>query len=209
MTRTKGLKRTDISTEERIKEAAHILFYKKGFVATRTRDIAKEAGINLAMLNYYFRSKQKLFEIIMTETLSKFVNNIQVVLDDINTSLEEKISEVTRRYIDLLIEEPEIPTFLLMEIRNNSKALKAKLVIAQKIRGSVFYKQYQDAFTLGKIKESHPLHFILNLFGLIVFPFIVKPLLLEMNRVKTPEFNRVMEQRKILIPFWLKIMEVE
>jgi len=71
-------KKIDLSTETKIKEAARVVFYKKGFSATRTRDIAEEAGINLALLNYYFRSKEKLFEIIMFETFSAFVQSMAV-----------------------------------------------------------------------------------------------------------------------------------
>ena len=69
-------KKIDTSTEEKIKEAARTVFHKKGFAATRTRDIAEEADINLALLNYYFRSKAKLFEIIMVETLQMFINGM-------------------------------------------------------------------------------------------------------------------------------------
>jgi AcrR family transcriptional regulator len=58
-------KELDTTTEAKIKAAARVVFHKKGFAATRTRDIAEEAGINLALLNYYFRSKEKLFDIIM------------------------------------------------------------------------------------------------------------------------------------------------
>ncbi len=65
-------KAVDSSTEEKIKEAARVVFMKKGFAATRTRDIAEEAGINLALLNYYFRSKEKLFELVMFEKFQKF-----------------------------------------------------------------------------------------------------------------------------------------
>ena len=66
----------DLSTEEKIKEAAKKVFLKKGYAATRTRDIAEEAGINLALLNYYFRSKEKLFDLIMLEKLEKFFGAI-------------------------------------------------------------------------------------------------------------------------------------
>jgi len=199
-------KKSDSSTEERIKEAARVVFLRKGFAATRTRDIADEAGINLALLNYYFRSKAKLFEIIMTEALSRFVSKIQHVLDDEDTSLEAKISEMANQYIDLLLEEPEIPTFLVTEIRTNPKALNMKFTLAQKIVSSVFFRQYQEAFQQRKVSEVHPLNFMLNLIGLIVFPFIAKPLLMEAVGIETGEFKRVMEQRRKLIPIWLKLM---
>jgi len=55
-------KELDTSTEAKIKAAARVVFHKNGFAATRTRDIAEEAGINLALLNYYFRSKQNHYE---------------------------------------------------------------------------------------------------------------------------------------------------
>ena len=69
-------KSLDLSTEEKIKNAALKLFTRKGFAATRTRDISEEAGINLALLNYYYRSKEKLFELVMTEILQNFFRGI-------------------------------------------------------------------------------------------------------------------------------------
>ena len=81
----------DTSTEERIKQAARKVFHQKGYAATRTRDIAEEANINHAMLNYYFRSKEKLFEIVMMETMTQFFKGVGSILNDENTSLEEKI----------------------------------------------------------------------------------------------------------------------
>ena len=74
-----------ISTEHKIIAAAKTVFTKKGYSATRTRDIAAEAGINLALLNYYFRSKEKLFELIMFESASRFFLSIKSILNDTST----------------------------------------------------------------------------------------------------------------------------
>src|SRR5690606_9824735 len=133
------------STEAKIKEAARTVFHKKGFAATRTRDIADEADINLALLNYYFRSKAKLFEIIMIETLSGFVQGMLVVINNEKTSLETKISEIASRYIDLIKEEPEIPTFIISEIRSNPGMLIERLPIKEVMQNSVFFSQHQKA----------------------------------------------------------------
>lgn len=202
----KESKAADASTESRIKEAARTVFHKKGFAATRTRDIADEAGINLALLNYYFRSKAKLFEIIMIETLSGFIRNMLVVLNNEKTGLDEKVAEIATRYIDLIIKEPEIPTFIVTEIRSNPKMLLEKLPIRQTMTNSVFFRQHQQAVANGTITEPNPLHFLMNLIGLIVFPFIAKPLLMGGNDIDTPAFNALMEERKKLIPVWLKAM---
>jgi len=73
---------TDDSTEEKIKDAARMVFTEKGYAATRTRDIAEKAGINLALLNYYFRSKEKLFDMIMLEKLMHLMKGIVQVAND-------------------------------------------------------------------------------------------------------------------------------
>src|SRR5690606_27078812 len=117
MTKSKEAKNIDTSTEEKIKNAARTVFHKKGYAATRTRDIAEEAGINLALLNYYFRSKEKLFNIIMTETLSGFVQKMVVILNDEKTSLDKKVELIATHYTDLLLKEPEVPVFILSEVR--------------------------------------------------------------------------------------------
>lgn len=206
MAKTKAVKQTDISTEERIKQAARNVFYRKGFAATRTRDIAEEADINLALLNYYFRSKQKLFDIIVIEALSNFVKTIQFVLNDEETSLEEKIQDLANNYIDFIREEPHVPTFIVTEIRNNPKELLNKLPVREILSKSVCFRQYREAVKLGRINEPKPLHFLMNLIGLIVFPFIAKPLIMEANNFKASAFDQLMQERKKLIPLWIKAM---
>ena len=89
--RTKNArKKADTNTETKILAAARTVFHKKGFAATRTRDIAKEAGMNLALLNYYFRSKRKLYELIMFETLTSFFQTMGMVFNDETFTLEKK-----------------------------------------------------------------------------------------------------------------------
>src|SRR5690606_15397724 len=177
MAKSKEVKTLDSTTEEKIKEAARVVFYKKGYAATRTRDIAEEAGINLALLNYYFRSKEKLFDIIMLETLFGFMQNMAMVLNDEKSTLEKKVELFASNYIDLIIKEPNVPIFMLSEIRNNAGGLLERLPIKQLVMNSAFVKQHQEAVAKGKITEPNPLHFLMNLIGLIVFPFIGKPLL--------------------------------
>ena len=107
----------DNNTEARIKEAARIVFLNKGFAATRTRDIAEEADINLALLNYYFRSKQKLFNLIMLDALKIFLSSIYDVINDTQLTFEEKLVSISSSYIDTLLVNPEIPLFILSELR--------------------------------------------------------------------------------------------
>ena len=200
----KAKPKKDISTEEKIINAARIVFHKKGYAASRTRDIAEEAGINLALLNYYFRSKEKLFNIVMLETFQNFFNSIFAIFNNVDTSLEEKIENFASQYIDLLFREPEIPLFIMNEIQNNANKLLEQINIKNSVFDSEFVKQYNQAVNEGRIQNISFLHFMMNFMGLIIFPFVAKPLFKEISGMNEEEFNAIIEERKRLIPVWLK-----
>lgn len=205
MAKTNKVKKIDTSTEEKIKEAARIVFHKKGYAATRTRDIAEEADINLALLNYYFRSKEKLFDLIMIETLSGFLKHLTTVLNDENTTLEKKIELIAFNYINFLSGEPGVPLFIMSELRNNPVGLMDKLP-QNIVLNSEFIKQYQVAVNTGKVTEPNPLHFLMNVMGLVIFPFIAQPMLQGIGKVGNEQFNQMMQERKKRIPVWIKAM---
>lgn len=196
----------DTSTEQKIKNAAQIVFHKKGFAAARTRDIAEEAGINLALLNYYFRSKEKLFNIVMIETLSKFFESVSIVINNPDSTFEEKIEKFASDYIDLLFNEPNIPVFIISEIRNKPEELLQKIDIKGTVFNSVFVRQFHEVVDEGKIADRNFLHFMMNFIGLIVFPFVAKPLLKALSDLTEVQFNQIIEERKALIPVWIKAM---
>ena len=191
-----------LTTEEKIKQAATKLFIEKGFAATRTRDIAAEAGINLALLNYYFRSKEKLFDVVMEESLQLFLGGLEGILNDVNTVLKDKIAGISVHYIDLLKSHPDLPLFILTEIRANPSRLEANLNVKEMLKESNFYKQL-EATTQKKVE---PMHFLMNLLGLLVFPFISSPVLRGLNEQRKAEFDQLMEERKHWVPIWVEAM---
>ena len=195
-------KTKDISTEERIKAAARKVFHQKGFAGTRTRDIAEEAGINHAMLNYYFRSKEKLFEMVMMETMAQFFKGVNLMLNDESTSLDEKIDLIVSNYVDLLLKEPELPTFILNEVRPNPQAFVEQNPIKEALTHSVLTRQYAEAVARGEITEPNLMQAILNVIGLVIFPFIAKPILTSI--IPEEQYKALMLQRKTLIPQWIK-----
>jgi AcrR family transcriptional regulator len=190
----------DLSTEEKIKEAAGIVFTKKGYGNARTRDIAEEAGINLALLNYYFRSKEKLFNIVMAERIDKLFGVLVPVLNNEPTTLEEKLEQIADNYITMLLEHPDLPIFVLSEIRSNPEQLANRLQARKQLTESVFIKQLK-----AKRSDIHPFHFLMNLLGMTLFPFIAKPVL-EPIIGGEDNYRMIMEQRKKLIPGWIKMM---
>ena len=193
----------DTNTEARIKEAARIVFLNKGFAATRTRDIAEEAGINLALLNYYFRSKQKLFNLIMLDALKIFLSSIYNVINDIQLTFEEKLVSISSNYIDTLLVNPEIPLFILSELRNDPAHLIENVGIRDLVLQSDLIKQLLEKVQSGEFKPVNPLNFIMNIIGMTVFPFLASPILKILGNMDQKEFNTLIESRKEQIPKWV------
>ncbi|MEO7294021.1 MAG: TetR/AcrR family transcriptional regulator, partial [Ginsengibacter sp.] len=169
-----------------------------GYAATRTRDIAEEAGINLALLNYYFRSKEKLFEIVMLEKMEKYFGVLVPVLNDASTTLENKVESIAAKYIDLVLANPEIPLFVLSELRNGPEHF-IQLTQRAGFLNSEFMKQIKK-----KRPDINPLHFFTSLLGMCVFPFLMRPVLQKMANMKDEAFHKLMLERKKLIPVWIK-----
>ncbi|MBK8355342.1 MAG: TetR family transcriptional regulator [Saprospiraceae bacterium] len=193
----------DNNTEARIKEAARIVFLNKGFAATRTRDIAEEAGINLALLNYYFRSKQKLFNLIMLDALKIFLSSIYDVINDTQLTFEEKLVSISSSYIDTLLVNPEIPLFILSELRNDPAHLIENVGIRDLVLQSDLIKQLLEKVQSGEFKPVNPLNFIMNIIGMTVFPFLASPILKILGNMDQKEFNTLIESRKEQIPKWV------
>ena len=193
------------TTEERIKEAARKLFTQKGFAATRTRDIAEEAGINLALLNYYFRSKQKLFDLVMMENFQQFIKGITVNFSDETMPFDQRIERIVVAYVDMLTRLPDLPMFILNEIRGNPSKIAARLQTELAPMRQNFFKQLIASNKEGKTNLD-PFHFVANLVGLTVFPFIARPILQRVTGVTDEQFQQYMQDRKELVPVWLKAM---
>lgn len=191
----------DITTEEKIKEAARKVFMQKGYAGTRTRDIAEEAGLNLALLNYYFRSKEKLFEIVMMEKVQKLFGVLAPILNDTSTTLEKKIELAATNHIGMLMENPDLPLFVMSEIRNNPERFAGKIQAVKLIQESHFVKQLKE-----KRPDINPLHFVISMLGMVLFPFIAKPVLQEAGSLSAKGFQNMMEERKALVPFWMKAL---
>lgn len=191
----------DTSTEEKIKEAARKVFLKKGYAATRTRDIAEESGINLALLNYYFRSKEKLFQLVMSEKVQKLFGTITPILNDAETTLEIKIELIAASYALMLTEYPDLPLFVLSEMKNHPDQMASNTGLGKILQQSVFIKQIKE-----QRPDINPLQFFINILGMIIFPFIIKPVLKASGSLSNQAFNNLVEERKKLIPKWAKAM---
>lgn len=188
-----NLKKTN--TEKLIINAARDVFFRKGYDGTRMQEIADNAGINKALLHYYFRSKDKLFEAIFEDALKKLIPNIvENMTSDMN--FEDKIRKFVESYIEILLEVPQIPIFILNELNRNPDriisvfkkiGLKPELIIES-------FKKDTDA---KRIRAINPSHLIVNIVSLCVFPFAAKPIIQKIFLQDSPKaFYNFLNERK-------------
>ncbi|HEY3402332.1 MAG TPA: TetR/AcrR family transcriptional regulator [Ohtaekwangia sp.] len=187
-----------LTTENKIKEAAHLVFLEKGFSAATIRDVAKEAGTNVALVNYYFRSKKNLFNVVMLEKVQQIFGTLAPVLKDETTTLHQKIDGVVNCYIDFLTKNPDLPTFILNEVRKKNFEFVSTARIDKIIFQSHFMQQLKEASG-----DINPIHFLISLLGMIIFPFVAKPIMLQTGLVNEKIFQKMMLERKVLIPAWV------
>ena len=191
----------DISTEEKILISASKVFTEKGFSGTRTRDIAEEAGINLALLNYYFRSKEKLFEQVMKVKIVLLFGKIIPIITSEKISLEEKIDLVSEKYFEILSKNPNLPLFVLSEIQKKPSNITSLIPVDQFLKTSVLLKQIRE-----KKPDLNPLHFIVNFLSMTAFPYIGNPVLKNFNILSDEEFQKFVAERRTLVPLWTKMI---
>ena len=194
------------STEDKIKEAARRVFTRKGYAATRTRDIAEESGFNLALINYYFRSKEKLFDIIMVEHLQLFIHSVMGIVNEPGTTLEEKIGLLISHYIDMLVKNPNIPLFVLNEVNADPKKLIEKIGVRGMDHNELAIAKQWKAFAAAKKIKVNPIHILMNVVALAIFPFVGSPIIRNRTGLSIDQFNALMEERKKLIPVWIMAM---
>jgi len=187
-----------MSTEDKIKKAAIELFLERGFERTSIRDIAAKAKINIALLNYHFKSKENLFDSLFSELISTYTPTLNNILSS-GLPLEEKITQYVSKYIDILQENPRITYFVLSVLQRNPEKIK-KLQIFQNLYDTGnFSTQFLSEIKKRNIKTYDPTQFYINMVSLITFPFTIKPVIQEKNNMDEKDFAKFMQERKKII----------
>lgn len=183
------------TTENEILKAAKEIFHVKGMDGTRMQEIADKAKINKALLHYYYRSKQLLFEAVFKSAFSLLAPQLNKVLND-ESDLFEKITKFTENYISFVIKHPYLPNFVIQELNRNPEFLLK--LRAEKNFPSIdkFKLQVSDAITEGVIKPISAEQLFINLISLNIFPFIGEPLLMALVNVDKDSYNKILENRK-------------
>ena len=187
-----------MTTEEKIFNAARIVFQKKGFSGARMQEIANEAGINKAMLHYCFKNKQQLFEAVFMKAFSQLAPQINMIFNSEKTVFE-KIKQFTQEYISFVIDNPFLPQFIIQEMNNNPEFVMNILHHANKPNPDYFIKQIEKEVALGILKPINPKQLLLNIFSMTVFPFAAQTMVKAILQLSDEEFKQMMEERKTTI----------
>ena len=183
----------DTGTEQHIKETAKRIFFSEGKLHATTQDIADAAGVNRTLLNYYFRSRDILFEQVATEARAE----MSAIMDSVflaELPFKEKLQQLINVFIDQTIEFPYREMYVITELNRTGMVPEEK-----KTRSKLFLKEIAAEMEAGKIKKMDPRQFCMNLFALMLHPLITNGLNKTLFNVNDEEYLRMMKERKRLI----------
>ena len=185
-------------TENKIKIAAREIFLEKGKDGARMQLIAERAGVNKSLVHYYFRSKEKLYFAVLKDTLKEVVG----LLDDLpeNTHFRDFLWHFISNHIEFIQENRNLLSFILWELRENPESLPDYIQNTIEefdfIPQEYIQRRITRAIERGEIRPIHPIHFILNMISMDVFPFLAAPLVKALLEISDEDFARLLEQRK-------------
>jgi TetR/AcrR family transcriptional regulator len=187
----------DKQTEEKIFEAATDVFVEKGMDGARMQDIATHAGINKALLHYYFRTKDQLFSKVFEKIAGRMFSKFAPVFDE-HLSLEEKIRFFFNAHISFMHDNPRLPGFILNEINRNPTRIKKLLSTIEfgKV-WSLLYEQHKDELEKYNITQENFPQIMTTIASMSVFPFAARGILEGIFQNMGIDFDKYIEERKV------------
>ena len=188
----------DNQAEKAILEAARKVFTHRGYAGARMDEIAREAGINRALLHYYFRSKEKLFDLVFAQRAREFFLGMVGIINSPGT-LEQKIQAIVSHDIDMLRSQPDLPLFIMQELAQHPDRL---VRMAAESGGNPnvlmkgFKKTVKEAIDQNQIKAVDGGQLLINIISLCVYPFIAKPMIKAVQEMDDKQFERMIVNRK-------------
>ena len=186
----------DKLTEEKIFEAATDVFEEEGMAGARMQNIANRAGINKALLHYYFRTKDQLFNAVFSKLAQKMFMKFSPIFEE-NLTLEEKIRFFFREHINLMKQNPKLPGFILNEINRNPQRIKKLLsnVDFKNLWAAILKYHSHELYKYNITEEKLP-QIMTTIASLSVFPFAARGIFEVIFSNVGVEFDDYIEERK-------------
>lgn len=181
-------------TQELIKETAKNLFFVQGRFDATTQEIADEAGVNRTLINYYFRSRDHLVQIVFDEAHKVEKEKSEIIMRS-ELPFKEKITHFIEGSLQTSLQYPYLETYIVSQI-NKGTCHKRDV---EKEDLEMFYKDIKIEMELGNIEKMEPIQFIINMISLLIFPSAIRPLFMENMMINDKEFDRLISDRKDII----------
>lgn len=172
------------------------------------QEIADEAGMNKALLHYYFRSKENLFKAVFKDIFTKFFSKVKDTLFSDATTKEKMIFFIDN-YIDMIHANPYVPQFIINEINRDPVMLKS-LMFESGIEPQKILELFLQKVKLNNSSDFDPRHIVVSLLGMLILPFAARPLLQMVYFNDDQEaYNQFLQERKDVVKkMILKLIEV-
>jgi len=197
----------DGDAEQRILDAAHKVFIRRGTAGARMQEIADEAGVNKALLHYYFRNKSRLADAIFQRVAGAVFGRIVLVVRE-QSALDDKVRSIIAIYLEQLSRSPYAPGYILAELNQDPERGRQLVQMISGLRDGVapsvlieaLQAQIDVSIRAGTIRRISAQQFLTNLVSLCIFPFAAKPLLCAMLGMDDAGFVAFIEERKRTLP---------
>jgi len=187
-------------TRERILDAAHAVFLRKGTANSRTQEIANEAGVNKALVHYYYGTKAALADAIFERSMGTLIPLIFGILADENRTIEQKVRDIVREQIDFHSAHPYVAGYMVSEMHAEPQRMAALVGKRGGPPLDVLGRQLREAAKARTMRPINPKQFVVNMMGLLIFPFALRPGLSVMLNLDPSGWAAFMEERKRLLP---------
>ncbi|HOW30407.1 MAG TPA: TetR/AcrR family transcriptional regulator [Bacteroidales bacterium] len=188
----------DISTEQLILETAEKLFLEKGFAMTSTTEIARVSGCNQALVHYYFRTKENLFQSIFENKFRMLISTLPID-NQSNKPFEEQLASIVEAHFELIRSNPKLPFLIFNELITNPQRLKTLKQRLGELPRPMFLqlqRQLQEEIDEGRIRQTNILDLLLTMLSLNVMIFLGTPIIQNVMQLSDNEINELYEHRK-------------
>lgn len=186
-------------TETRILQAAEKEFFEKGYAGARTASIAEAAGVTHAMLHYYFRTKDKLFERIVTEKINMLGDIVLKAIGDSDLPLEDRIRQGVAQHFDFIMANRDLPRFMVNEVITHPERVglieKNIQNIADKILRN-FQKEIDEYAAQGLCRKVDARMLLIDIISINVFPFMAAPMVRLVADTACATYDEFLMKRK-------------
>lgn len=201
----------EAATEQRILDAARAVFLRDGTAGARMQEIAAEAGVNQALLHYYFRSKERLSAAVFQQVASRIFPALAQTLGA-DISLDEKIDRLIALYLDTMLQNRFVPGYLISELHHHperveqllSGALGADPRVLMPALMKNLERQINDGVRQGTLRPIKPQQFVINVISLCIFPFAARPMLSIVFGMDDAAFERFIDLRRKELPDFVR-----